>query len=224
MSQPENKPEITFDASGLTSDQLLNQLAGMSSDAKVRVIGLSEELCGTLAGFDQSLEVNFASGIGPYAFMAARQAAFEVESNVAIGCGHSFQSGSILIRGDANNFLAAYAVGGYIAIHGRAGDYVGYGLAGADVLVRSRCGNGVGTNMRSGTLVLGNGCRENLGQGMTGGAIYVRGEVGSVAEEVQAGRLKETDTIRLSLMLVRAGIKTTYGKFQVFRAKTDKGI
>jgi glutamate synthase domain-containing protein 3 len=78
--------------------------------------------------------------------------------------------------------------------------------------------------MNSGTLVLGNGCGENLGQGMTGGAIYVRGEVGSVADNVQSGRLKEADTIRLSLMLVRAGIKTTYEKFQVFRAKTDKGI
>jgi glutamate synthase domain-containing protein 3 len=177
-----------------------------------------------LAGYDHTLELVFDGSIGAFALMAAQQVAAEVTGNVSTGCGHSLRSGSILIRGDASNFLAAYAVGGYIAVHGRAGDFVGYGLAGADVFVRSRCGHGVGVNMSSGALVLGNGCGDNLGQGMTGGAIYVRGEVGSTAENVQVGRLKEADTIRLSLMLVRAGIKTTLEKFQVFRAKADKGI
>lgn len=224
MVEPENSAETTFNAAGLTIDQLMNQLSGLSHDAKVRVVGLTDRHSGVLSGFDQSIELVFDGNIGPFAFMAASQAAIEITGNVATSCGHSFRSGSILIRGEASDFLAAYAAGGYIAVHGRAGDYVGFGLSGADVLVRSRCGNGVGANMNSGTLVLGNGCGESLGQGMTGGAIYVRGEVGSVADSVQSGRLKEADTIRLSLMLARAGIKTTYEKFQVFRAKTDKGI
>lgn len=223
MSDRENNDELTIDATGLTHDQLQNQFAGIAPEAKVQVVGLSDNLGGVLAGCDHALELFFSSSLGSFAFMAARHAVIEVSGNVATGCGHSLQSGSILIRGDAGGFLAAYAAGGYLAVHGRADDYVGYGLSGADVLVRGKCGNAVGANMRSGTLVLGNGCGENLGQGMTGGAIYVRGEVGSVADNVQSGRLREADTIRLSLMLVRAGLKTTFEKFQVFRPKLDRG-
>lgn len=222
MSEPDQKLETTIDASQLTPDQLLSRLADVPSDARVRLNGLAENVTGILAGLNQSSEIVIASGIGDFALMASQQAAVEISGSAGDGCGHSFHSGSILIRGGANNFLAAYAIGGYIAVHGRAGDYAGYGLAGADVLVRSRSGNAAGAKMRAGTLVLGNGCGENLGIGMTGGTIYVRGEIGSIADNIQIGRLKEADTIRLGLMLVRAGIKTTYEKFQVFRPKSDK--
>jgi glutamate synthase domain-containing protein 3 len=224
MSETEKNPEVEVNASTLTHDQLLEQLSAVASDTPIRVTGLDANNSGVLSGLDLSADLQIDSAIGSYAFMAARQSAIVVAGNAGDGCGHSLQSGSILVRGDAKNFLAAYAVSGYIAVHGRAGDYAAYGLAGADVLIRSRCGNGVATRMSGGTLVLGNGCGENLGEGMTGGIIYVRGEVGSVAPNVQASRLKEAETIRLSLMLVRAGIKTTYEKFQVYRARSEKAI
>jgi glutamate synthase domain-containing protein 3 len=57
---------------------------------------------------------------------------------------------------------------------------------------------------------------------MTGGTIYVRGEVGSLASGVQQMRLKETDSLRLSLILMRAGIKASLEKFQVFKSVGDR--
>lgn len=223
MTEETEKPELALNAFGLSMDQLQGQLTSLEPDSKVRITGASEAMSGLLAGLDLSLELAIQGNVGQFAFMASNRTVIDVFGNAAGSCGHSLQSGSILVRGDSANYLAAYALGGYIAVHGRAGDYAAYGLSGGDILVRSRCGDGAGAQMRSGTLVLGNGCGEQLGQGMTGGTIYVRGEVGSVAEGVQAGRLKDSDTIRLSLMLVRAGIKTTFEKFQVFRARGDRG-
>lgn len=215
-------PVQELDASGMTKEQVLNQLAEYEEDAKIRIIGLSDS-AGWLAGVNRSLELIVAQNLGQFACMACDNAAIDIVGSVGLNCAHSMRSGSLLIRGDAGDFLAAYGIGGYVAVHGKAGDFAGYGMSGADLLIRSRCGNFAGAMMRSGALVLGNGCGENLGIGMTGGTIYVRGEVGSMADGVRVSRLKETDTIRLSLMLVRAGIKTAYDQFKVFRAKSDKG-
>ena len=223
MTEPEKRPEQTINATDLSVDQLIGQIAAVEPDVRIFVQGVSESQAGFLAGVSAHHELIIQGSVGPMAFMASQNAQFEVFGNAGLCCGHSLQTGSILIRGEAGNFLAAYAAGGYLAVHGRAGDQVAYGLSGADVLVRSRCGNMAAAAMRSGTLVLGNGCGDGLGHGMTGGTIYVRGEVGAVADNLQQGRMKETDTIRLSLMLVRAGIKTTYEKFSVFRVRGDKG-
>ncbi len=223
MSEAEQKPEQLINAFGLTIDQLLGQISSVDAETRIIISGLSESHSGLLAGLSIPNEVVVQGNVGPLAFMAGQGALIDVFGNAGLCCGHSLQSGSILIRGDAGNYLAAYATGGYLAVHGKAGDQVAYGLSGADILVRSRCGNLTAAGMRSGTLVLGNGCGDGLGQGMTGGTIYVRGDIGSVAEGLQQGRMKETDTIRLSLMLVRAGIKTTYEKFLVFRVRGDRG-
>ncbi|MFO0940289.1 MAG: hypothetical protein U0930_05925 [Pirellulales bacterium] len=223
MSEAEQKPELHINAIGLSVDQLIKQLISAEPEARIILSGLSETQPGLLAGLNIPNEVLIKANVGTMAFMAGEGALIDVFGNAGLCCGHSLQSGSVLIRGDAGNYLAAYAVGGYLAVHGKAGDHVAYGLSGADILVRSRCGDRTAASMRSGTLVLGNGCGNDLGQGMTGGTIYVRGDIGSVAEGVQQGRMKETDTIRLSLMLVRAGIKTTYEKFLVFRVRGDRG-
>jgi formylmethanofuran dehydrogenase subunit C len=217
------QPEHELDATNLNNDQLIQRLNEFDTDATIRIGGIAETQSGVLAGLNRSMELKLPQNLGRFACMASSQATIDVAGSVGLACANSFRSGNLLVRGEAGNFLAAYAIGGYIAVHGKAGDFAGYGLAGGDLLVRSRCGNGAGALMRSGTLVIGNGCQDNLGFGMTGGTIYVRGEIGSVAEGVRVSRLKEADTIRLSLMLVRAGIKTTYERFQVFRAKGDKG-
>lgn len=223
MSEAEQKSELHINAVGLSMEQLNAQIASADCDARIVLSGLSEAQPGFLSGLNIPNEVAIQGNVGPMAFMASQGASIDVFGNAGLCCGHSLQSGSVLIRGDAGNFLAAYATGGYLAVHGKAGDNAAYGLSGADILVRSRCGNQTAAGMRSGTLVLGNGCGDGLGQGMTGGTIYVRGDIGSVADGLQQGRMKETDTIRLSLMLVRAGIKTTYEKFLVFRVRGDRG-
>lgn len=223
MSDSPELIEQQIDATDLTMDQLLIQLEQLDSNCKIQIVGAAEREPGCLAGLNKACEITVQGSIGRFGLMASQQATVVVAGNADSGCGHSLQSGSILIRGDVGNYLAAYAVGGYLAVHGRARDFVGYCLSGADVLVRSRSGNCAGARMRSGTLVLGNGCGEELGKGMSGGTIYVRGEIGSIAPSVQMGRMKETDSIRLSLMLVRAGIKTTLEKFQVFRTRGDRG-
>jgi hypothetical protein len=52
---------------------------------------------------------------------------------------------------------------------------------------------------------------------MTGGTIYVRGPIGGLAEGVRSVKMGESDSLRLGLLLARAGLKAKASEFQVFR-------
>ena len=217
MSDQQARPAHRLDGSQLDPSRLLEELRGLPADCLVQVDGLPSELAGVCAGLAHPLEVLIRS-VGACAYLMGQSATIEISENAGWACGHSMHSGSLLVHGDAANFFGAYAIGGFLTAYGKAGDYVGCGLSGAEVLVRSRCGNSAASGMRSGILVLGNGAGDNLGQGMSGGMIYVRGAIGSLAPGVEPVRMKEADSLRLGLLLARAGLKSTIDRFQAFRA------
>lgn len=206
-----------WDVTDLTSIQITQGLKQSVENRRVKLTGLSPNLAGIGSGASNSIEVLVDGDIGPFAWMLSQNQSAEVTGRAGIGCGHSLVSGSILIRGDCDHYLGVYAVGGLIAVHGKGGDFVGYGLSGADVVVRSRCGVGVGARMSSGLLVIGNGVSSQLGAGMTGGTIFVRGPIGGTAEGVRPVKMGESDSLRLGLLLARAGLKAKTSEFQVFR-------
>ncbi|MEM7558812.1 MAG: hypothetical protein AAF394_06785, partial [Planctomycetota bacterium] len=67
--------------------------------------------------------------------------------------------------------------------------------------------------------VLANGAGENLGIGMTGGAIYLRGEARSVAPDLRVERMRDADSMRLSLLLARAGVRGDIKEFKLYRPR-----
>ncbi len=73
--------------------------------------------------------------------------------------------------------------------------------------------------MTAGDVVLCNGAGDEVGLNMRGGTLFVRGEVRSFAPQIRMFRMKDTDSMRLSLLLVRAGIKGDAKQFKVYRPK-----
>lgn len=203
-----------------TVKTLHERLGECPADAQVH-LDARQRLHGLGAGLKQSVLLAINGDLGDFAFLMSDQADVDVKGHAGVACGHSFVSGSILIRGTAGDCLGAYATGGFIAVHGAAGKRCGLGLAGADLFVRSAVGDEAGYNMSAGTLVLGNGAGENVGCGMTGGLIYVRGDVKSVADSARQVRMKDAESLRLGLFLARAGIKAAGAEFRVYRARQE---
>lgn len=216
--QPENAPSLVpTDVSGWSASRLNEFLRQAMPESKLWLAHVPENLSGVGAGLNQSIDLRIDGSVGPFAFLLSQSASIVVVQRASIACGHSFQSGSLLIHGDCDNHLGAYAMGGLITVYGKAGDYVAYGLNGGDVVVRSRCGRAAGARLRSGTLVIGNGAGEDLGFGMSGGTIYVRGTVSSLAAGVREIKLKDTESFRLGLLLARAGLKAPTHEFRAYQ-------
>ncbi len=219
QEEAQYRRQTEIDGSSLTSEALQELLSRSDEEIRRRLVRLPESLAAVGAGNACSIDLVIAGSVGPYAFMLSQKGKVEIAENAGLACGHSLHSGSILVRGDCGDYLAAYAVGGLVAVYGKARDFAAFGLSGGEVVVRSRCGNAAGAQMRSGALVLGNGAGDQLGHGMTGGTIFVRGSVAGLGEGVTAAPIKDSDSLRLSLMLARAGLKTKQSEFQAFRAK-----
>lgn len=220
MSQSPSVAEQVIDASSISLDQLHDLLCKLENSMAVRLEYLPSCWSGVGAGLDRSIGLRINDDLGSYALMLSQNVKAEASKNVGNACGHSLHSGSILVRGSAQDFLGAHARGGFIAVLGRAGDFAGYGLDGADIVVRSQSGKAAGTRMRAGTLVLGNGTGEKLGHCIEGGEIFVRGAIGGLGEGAQLMRMTQTHSLRLGLLLARAGIKASIDDFQLIGAAT----
>ncbi len=179
---------------------------------------------GFAAGLNRPLTIQVAGELGDFACMLSEQAEIEVNGSIGSSAGHSLTSGYLLINGNAGDNFGAYATGGVIACIGRAGARCGLGLAGGDVVVRSDVGDEAAMGMTGGSLILGNSAGDHLGAGMRGGTVYVRGTVKSLAPGVREYRLKESDTMRLSLLLARAGIRAAAKEFRVYRPNSSGGV
>lgn len=210
------------DCSQLSSRQLTELLHKLPAESSIELLigeAGTAKLSGLCSGLKEHVQVLLQGAAGDFCYLLGAEAALEIRGSAGECLGHSMRSGQISLHGPAGRCVASYATGGFVAVLGQAGDYCGLGLDGADVLIRSRCGHRAGWQMNSGTLVLGNGAGDELGAGMTGGVIYVRGEVKSKSDSIRAERFKDTDALRLSLLMARAGIKANGAEFKVYRAK-----
>jgi glutamate synthase domain-containing protein 3 len=210
---------ITIDLRSVSVTQLNQQLRAINDEeCEVQVTGGSgqQSLC---AGIPQSIKLTLQGTAGSYFGMLNGGADLDLHGDAGSHCGYSMNGGAILVRGSAGSALAALARGGFIGVHGAAKDACGLGLAGADVIVRQTVGARAGQAMRSGNLILGNDAGADLGLDATGGTIYLRGEAASIADYVREVKMKDSDSMRLGLLLVRAGIRAATKEFRCYRPR-----
>lgn len=163
-------------------------------------------------------KVETLGSVGAYGFANTDNCECVVQGNAGDYFGHSQVSGTLTVMGSASHCLAAMARGGLNVVLGDCADRAGVSLRGADVLVRGDAGAQAGYRMQSGTLVIGGNAGENLGHQLRGGSIYIRGEAKSISPDIEEARLREPDRLKLSLLLMKAGIKASALKeFRVYR-------
>lgn len=156
--------------------------------------------------------------LGDYCAMSFGDAEGYIDGSAGNYFGHSLQSGMLTVRGNTKNSLAALGVGGLLTVYGSSGSRTAVGLQGADVVVRGSVASLAGLGMRAGTLIIGGNAGEELGKGMTGGTIYLRGEPASLSDDIEEVRIKESDKLKIGLLLLKAGIKAAGKDFKVFRS------
>lgn len=155
--------------------------------------------------------------LGDFCLMSYGLGEAIVEGNAGDFLGHSVHSGSIVVKQNVGHCLGAMGAGGLIAVQGNAGDRVGIALQGADILIRGNAGSLLGMGMMDGNIVVGGTVGPEMGKGMTGGSIFVRGEPTSLSPHIEEFRMREPDKLKIGLLMLKAGIKSTGKEFRLFR-------
>jgi glutamate synthase domain-containing protein 3 len=169
-------------------------------------------------GLKDLLKAETGASVGAYGFANTDNCECVVQGNAGDYFGHSQLSGTLTVMGSVSDSLGAMAIGGLNVVLGDAGNRAGVSLRGADLLVRGDVGSHAGYRMESGTLVIGGNAGPNLGAQMRGGSIYIRGEAQSISSDIEEARLREPDRLKLSLLLMKAGIRASALKeFRVYR-------
>lgn len=174
------------------------------------------------AGLNDLTSIMVSGHTGKFAFCGMDNCECTLEGDAGDYFGHSLASGLLICHGSVANGAGAMARSGLVAVYGSAGDRTAISLRGADVLIRGNAGALSGLDMRQGTLIIGGFAGEGLGTGMRGGVIFLRGDAPNISPDIEEHRLREPDRLKLGLLLLKAGIKTTVGKeFRVFRPRTE---
>lgn len=195
-----------------------NQASGGDDDA-IYVVLLTTQGCDFVGcGLKDLLKAETGASVGAYGFANTDNCECVVQGNAGDYFGHSQVSGTLTVMGSVSDSLGAMATGGLNVVLGDAGNRAGVSLRGADLLVRGDVGSHAGYRMESGTLVIGGNAGPNLGAQMRGGSIYIRGEAQSISSDIEEARLREPDRLKLSLLLMKAGIRASALKeFRVYR-------
>jgi hypothetical protein len=203
---------------GATSQAASNQASGGDDDA-IYVVLLTTQGCDFVGcGLKDLLKAETGASVGAYGFANTDNCECVVQGNAGDYFGHSQVSGTLTVMGSVSDSLGAMAIGGLNVVLGDAGNRAGVSLRGADLLVRGDVGSHAGYRMESGTLVIGGNAGPNLGAQMRGGSIYIRGEAQSISSDIEEARLREPDRLKLSLLLMKAGIRASALKeFRVYR-------
>jgi hypothetical protein len=203
---------------GATSQAASNQASGGDDDA-IYVVLLTTQGCDFVGcGLKDLLKAETGASVGAYGFANTDNCECVVQGNAGDYFGHSQVSGTLTVMGSVSDSLGAMATGGLNVVLGDAGNRAGVSLRGADLLVRGDVGSHAGYRMESGTLVIGGNAGPNLGAQMRGGSIYIRGEAQSISSDIEEARLREPDRLKLSLLLMKAGIRASALKeFRVYR-------
>ncbi len=222
MTDSPLQPGVSLDAKALGVAALnrhLRELQMAENEPAVRILGLMGQH-GLATGIANEVRIELIGMAGSNFGMLNAAADLDLTGDAGSCCGHSMTGGGILVRGHVGHSAAAFAHGGFIGVHGTAKSACGLFLNGADVVVRQAVGDFAARGMRSGNLVLGSDVGNGLGQDCTGGTIYVRGTVASISDCLREARMKEADSMRLGLLLVRAGIKGAVAKdFRIYRPR-----
>lgn len=220
MSEPVPPAPETLDLRQVDRGAINVHLRGVDEVVEVmNVVGASGQI-GLATAIAQRIKVIVNGHVGALFGMLNAGADLEIFGDAGPACGHSMTAGGILVRGHAGPALGAFARGGFIGVHGTAKADCGLCLNGADIVVRQSVGPRAAHGMRSGNLVLGSDAGPELGKDCVGGTIYLRGDANSVAETLREGRMRESEAVRLGLLLVRAGIKGATKDFRVYRPRT----
>jgi glutamate synthase domain-containing protein 3 len=128
-----------------------------------------------------------------------------VHGNVQDGCGNTMDHGQIVVHGRAGDLVGHSMRGGKIFIRDDAGYRVGIHMKEyigkrPSIVIGGTAQDFLGEYMAGGVLVvLGLNMKEKVhnarfvGTGMHGGAMYIRGEVRHLGEEVAVTELNEED-------------------------------
>lgn len=155
--------------------------------------------------------------VGDFCLMSYGLGDAVIDGHAGDFLGHSLNSGSIVVKQNVGNCLGALGSGGLIAVQGNAGDRAGIGLRGADILIRGNAGSMLGMGMVDGNIVVGGSVGPEMGKGMIGGSIFVRGEPTSQSPHIEEFRMREPDKLKIGLLMLKAGIKSTGKEFRLFR-------
>lgn len=155
--------------------------------------------------------------VGDFCLMSYGLGDATIEGSSGDFLGHSLHSGSIVIKEDVGDSLGAMGAGGLITVHGNAGQRAGTALQGADILIRGNAGGLLGMGMVDGNIVVGGSVGPEMGKGMLGGSIFVRGEPTSLSPHIEEFRMREPDKLKIGLLMLKAGIKSTGKEFRLFR-------
>lgn len=169
------------------------------------------------AGIRSVGKVRIQGTIGDFCMCSFGDGECNIEGNVGDFFGHSIQSGILVVRGHAKNGVGAMGAGGLVTIYGNAGERVGLGMQGADIVIRGSAEAYAGLGMQSGTLIIGGNAGPNFGHQMRGGTIYLRGEAESLSPDIEEHRLREPDRLKIGLLMLKSGIKSTGKEFRAFR-------
>lgn len=219
-SDPEAVEPMRLTSSQLGERELHARLREIEPEQRVELKLVGPLDAGLAAGVDRGYSLKVDGDGGDYVMLLAADLETEILGNVGTGCGHSMLSGNLLIHGRAGDYLGCYAQGGLISVYKSAGHHCGESAGGVDIVVAGRAGDYAARGMSAGVLVLGNGAGEQLGLDMRGGVLYVRGKVGSMSDGLKTARMKEADSLRLSLLLARSGLKGKVSEFRVLMPKS----
>ncbi len=218
-------PSLVFHLGSLTPTAILAEIRNRT--AMVSDQGDSESLEVTIqgasgqdhigAGIRHVSKVTIQGEIGDFGLCSFGDGECNVDGNVGSFFGHSIQSGVLVVRGHAKACVGALGAGGLITIYGNAGARVALGLQGADVVIRGSVDANAGLGMQSGTLIIGGAAGAGLGKGMKGGTIYIRGEAESISPDIEEQRLREPDRLKIGLLMLKSGIKSTGKEFRAYR-------
>jgi formylmethanofuran dehydrogenase subunit C len=174
------------------------------------------------AGLNDLTSILVSGNAGKFAFCGLDNCECTLEGDAGDYFGHSLASGLLICQGSVGCGAGAMARSGLVAVYGTAGDRTAVSMRGADVLIRGNAGMLAGLDMRQGTLIIGGFAGEGLGTGMRGGTIFLRGDAPNISSDIEEHRLREPDRLKLGLLLLKAGIKTTVGReFRVFRPRSE---
>lgn len=216
-AKPSAQPPLDLRSTSLAAiNSELRQLDEQA--AEVHILGANSQH-GLASGIAQGIKVSVSGHVGAYFGLLNAGGDLELSGDCGDCCGHSMSAGGILVRGQAGRALAAFARGGFIGVHGSAKDACALAVAGADIVVRQSVGARAAERMQSGHLVLGSDAGPELGKDATGGTIYLRGTAASVSDQLQEVRMRDSDAMRLGLLLARAGLKGSAKDFRVYRPR-----